>query len=312
MFREEELTPRDLRIIRKRVRLGEVEEESTAADLVTKGPVMKKRKVAKNLRAYTSGSSPSSHRQKPAIAPFSTSAGFILSYRDCELQGFREVENIGQEEIQAMTKSLQTENAKLKHENRLSNTKFETLVAELAKLEVSLQNANALTAKFRDQITTLEAQNRELRDNLQGGSRAEVRSIQEQLLTLHIENTRFQRDNKQILQKNVEVQAELQQAQAHNIEVQPNIELSSQGAIKDTNGENSLFVRQKARRRIVKVQQDDSRLGKCTIQSEIGTRRRKQRDEVAKRAKVAEAKLDNWMWRMTEMTTSLYNDDPSH
>jgi septal ring factor EnvC (AmiA/AmiB activator) len=67
-----------------------------------------------------------------------------------------------------MTKSLQTENAKLKHENRLSNTKFETLVAELAKLEVSLQNANALTAKFRDQITTLEAQNRELRDNLQG------------------------------------------------------------------------------------------------------------------------------------------------
>jgi hypothetical protein len=55
---------------------------------------------------------------------------------------------------------------------------------------------------------------------------------------LHIENTRFQRDNKQILQKNVEVQAELQQAQARNIEVQPNIELSSQGAIKDTNGEN--------------------------------------------------------------------------
>jgi hypothetical protein len=81
MFREEELTPRDLRIIRKRVRLGEVEEESTAADLVTKGPVMKKRKVAKNLRAYTSGSSPSSHRQKPAVSRFDRRA--VLSMLDC-------------------------------------------------------------------------------------------------------------------------------------------------------------------------------------------------------------------------------------
>jgi chromosome segregation ATPase len=196
-----------------------------------------------------------------------------------------------------MIKSLQTENAKFKHESRLSNTKFGTQAAESAKLEVSLQGANALAAKYRDQITTLETQNRELRDNLYGAAAghtaevaelamkntqiktelqnmtkrattleekidnlqvdkqnfmaesqtrgckndqlvAEVHSIREQLLTLHIENTRLQRDNKQILSKNVEVQAELQHAQAHNIEVQQDIELSSRGAVMETNGEN--------------------------------------------------------------------------
>jgi len=95
MLREEEPTPRELRIIRKRVRLGEVEEEGTAADLVTQGRV-KKRKITKNFRAYTPGSRPSFHRQKPVvsrfdchvihdrlltvkIAPFSTSTGFIFN-----------------------------------------------------------------------------------------------------------------------------------------------------------------------------------------------------------------------------------------
>lgn len=199
--------------------------------------------------------------------------------------------------LQAMIESLQTENAKLEHESRLSNTKSETLAAELTKSEVSLQRADALTAKSRDQITALEAQNRKLRDNLQGAAAAhtaavaelvtkntqlktelqnmterattledkisnlpvdrqtfiaqsqtreckngqpvtEAHSIQEQFLALHIENSRLQRDNKQILQKNVEIQAELQQAQARNIEIQQVIELSSRGAVKETNGEN--------------------------------------------------------------------------
>ena len=41
--------------------------------------------------------------------------------------------------LQAMIESLQTENAKLEHESRLSNTKSETLAAELTKSDVSLQ-----------------------------------------------------------------------------------------------------------------------------------------------------------------------------
>jgi len=191
-----------------------------------------------------------------------------------------------------MIKSLQKENAKFKRESRLSNTKSDTLRAELTKKDASLQSANAVTAKFRDQITTLEAQNHALRDNLHGEAAAhtaavdelvmentqmktelqnmierattleeqignspvdpqtfmaksqtpghkntgqpvaEIHSMQEQVLALHIENTRLQRDNKQILQKNVEVEAELQQAQARNIE------LSSQCVVKETNSEN--------------------------------------------------------------------------
>jgi hypothetical protein len=191
-----------------------------------------------------------------------------------------------------MIESLQTENAKLEHESRLSNTKSETLAAELTKSEVSLQRANALTAKSCDQITALEAQNQKLRDNLQGEAAAHTAAVaelvtkntqiktelqnmteraktledkisnlpvdrqtfmaesqtreckngqlvaEEQFLALHIENSRLQRDNKQILQKNVEIQAELQQAQARNIEIQQVIELSSRGAVKEANGEN--------------------------------------------------------------------------
>jgi hypothetical protein len=194
--------------------------------------------------------------------------------------------------LQAMIESLQTANAKLEHESRLSNTKSETLAAELTKSEVSLQRADALTAKSRDQITALEAQNRKLRDNLQGAAATHTAAVaelvtkntqlktelqnmterattledkisnlpvdrqtfmtesqtreckngqpvaEEQFLALHIENSRLQRDNKQILQKNVEIQAELQQAQARNIEIQQVIELSSRGAAKETNGEN--------------------------------------------------------------------------
>jgi hypothetical protein len=70
MLREVEPSPRALRIIRKRVRLGEVEDEDTAAGLAAKGRVMKKRRVATNLRANTSGSRPSSSRQKPAASRF--------------------------------------------------------------------------------------------------------------------------------------------------------------------------------------------------------------------------------------------------
>jgi hypothetical protein len=75
-----ESTPRDRRIIRKRARLGEVEEESTAADLTIKGRMMKKRKIAKNLRAYTPGSR-LFHRQKPAVSRVDRRA--VLSMLDC-------------------------------------------------------------------------------------------------------------------------------------------------------------------------------------------------------------------------------------